>query len=84
MEARRLLNEATFGPEAMKAIGAAFDLAWRQIEGNFGADPRTVEKARHRLATAVLSLAREDSRDVDALARSALEAMARSYKTRAG
>jgi hypothetical protein len=40
-----------------------------------------VETARLRLAEALLSVANEESRDVEVLKRAALEAMARSYKT---
>jgi hypothetical protein len=31
---------------------------------NFGDDPEDIDKARYRLATAMLSVAKEDSRDV--------------------
>jgi hypothetical protein len=62
--ARQLIDGASFGPEALKAIGAAFDAAWAQISNNFGHDPVDVEKARLRLANALLSVANEDSRDV--------------------
>ena len=50
------------------------------IEGNFGGDLRDIEKARYRLATALLSVASDDSRDVELLKRSALEAMALAYR----
>ena len=61
MRARRLLDGASFGPEAMKAIGQAFDAAWKQIEGNFGSEPHVIEEARYRLANAILSVASEES-----------------------
>jgi hypothetical protein len=77
MKARELIDGASFGPEALKTIGQAFDEAWLTIAGNFAAD--TAEAARLRLATAILSVAAEDSRDVEALKRGALEAMALSY-----
>ena len=80
MRARRLLDGASFGPEAMKAIGQAFDAAWKQIEGNFGSEPHVIEKARYRLANAILSVAHEDSRNVEALTRGALEHMAHAYR----
>jgi hypothetical protein len=80
MSARKLLDGSSFGPEAMKAIGQAFDDAWKTIEGNFGTDAHEVDAARLRLATAILSIANDDSRDVEALKRSALEAMALSYR----
>ena len=83
MRARRLLDGAAFGPEAMKAIGQAFDAAWEQIKNNFGDNPTVIEEARYRLANAVLSVAAEDSRNVEVLTRGALEAMAFNYRDKA-
>jgi hypothetical protein len=82
MKARQLIDGASYGPEALKAIGQAFDAAWADIAGNFGNDPLDIEKARLRLANAVLSVAHEDSRDVDVLKKGALEAMALAYRER--
>jgi len=39
MRGQQLIDGASFGPEAMKAIGDAFDAAWVDIAGNFGNDP---------------------------------------------
>src|SRR6185503_21050069 len=83
MRARQLIDSASFGPEALRALGQAFDEAWREIAGNFGNDPRDIEVARLRLATAVLSVAYEDSRDVEVLKNGALQAMAIAYRERA-
>ena len=66
MKARQLIDGASFGPEALKAISHAFDEAWREIAGNFGDDSGDIERARHKLATTLLS-ANEDSRDVEDL-----------------
>jgi hypothetical protein len=55
----------------------AFDQAWSVIAGNIRQDAS--EAARLRLANALLSVATEDSRDVEALKGRALEAMALSY-----
>ena len=82
MKARQLIDAASYGPEALKAMGQAFDEAWQTIEGNFGHDPQDIEKARLRLARALLSVASEDSRDVEVLRRGALQAMALSYGKR--
>lgn len=84
MKARHLIDGAAFGPDAVKVIGQAFDQAWDDIAGNFGEQPATIELARLRLAEAVLSVAGEDSRDVEALKRGALEAMALRYKSLCG
>jgi hypothetical protein len=61
MRARRLIDGAAFGPDALKVIGQAFDAAWAEVAGNFGNDPVQIEAARLRLANAVLSIASEDS-----------------------
>ena len=85
MDARHAIDNASFGPEALRAIGQAFDAAWREIAGNFGGDPRDVELARLKLANALLSIACEDSRDVEVLKNGALQAMAFAYReARAG
>jgi hypothetical protein len=77
MRARQLIDGASFGPEALKAIGEAFDEAWADIADTFGKDPLQIEAARLKLANALLSVANEDSRDVEVLKRAALERMAR-------
>jgi hypothetical protein len=82
MRARQLIDGASFGPDTLKAIGQAFDLAWAQIAGNFGDDAGDIERARLRLANAMLSVASEDSYDVAILVRAALEAMALGYRDR--
>jgi len=56
-KARHLIDGASFGPEALKAIGEAFDAAWAEISNNFGDELADVEKARLRLAKAILSIA---------------------------
>jgi hypothetical protein len=76
MRARQLIDGASFGPEALKAIGEAFDAAWAEIAGNFGNDPGDIDDALYRLANALLSVASEDSRDVEVLKRAALKQMA--------
>jgi len=49
-------------------------------KANFCGDLRDIEKARYRLATALSSVAGDDSRDIELLKRSALEAMALAYR----
>jgi hypothetical protein len=73
---------ASFGPDALKAIGEAFDRAWSDIVANFRDDPADSEKGRIRLAEALLSVADEDSRDIEVLKRAALQRMALDYKRR--
>jgi hypothetical protein len=70
VKARALADGASLGPDALKAIGLAFDEAWANIAGNFG--DGQVEGARLRLATVLLSIASDDSRDVESLVKNAL------------
>ena len=76
-----MIDGASFGPATLKAMGEAFDQAWRQIAKNFGDNPAQVENARLRLAEAMLSIATEDSTDVAALKAGALQAMALDYRS---
>jgi len=75
MQARQLLDGAAFGPETLKVIGQAFDEAWAQIASNIGTEPVVVESARMTLANAILSAAKDTSRNVDALKTAGLRAM---------
>lgn len=84
MKAQQMVHGASYGPEALKAIGQAFDEAWLQIARNFGDDPIDIQKARVRLAGAILSIADDDSRDVSILKQAALERMALDYKKTPG
>ena len=83
MDARHLIDNASYGPDALKAMGEAYDAVWREITGNFGDDHGDIELARLRLANALLSIACEDSCDVDLLKNGALQAMALAYRERA-
>jgi hypothetical protein len=76
-----LIDGMALGPEALKAIGQAFDEAWAEIAGNFGNDPREIEAARLKLANAFLSVASADSRDVQAVKRAALQRLALDYRS---
>jgi len=80
MKAWQLIEPASFGPEAMKAISEAFDAAWKEIAANYGNDAEDVSKARERLAHAILAVAYEDSRDVAVLKEAALQIMALDYE----
>jgi hypothetical protein len=84
MKARHVIDSASYGPEALRTIGKAFDEAWREIAGNFGNDPGNIELARVKLASAVLSVACEESRDVEVLKKGALQAMALAYREQEG
>ena len=75
----QLMNDA-YGSEALETIDEAFDKAWLEVAGNFGDGPGEIERARHRLAAALLSVANEDSRDVEVLKQAALLRMALDYR----
>ena len=45
MNARHLIEGASFGPDALKALGQAFDEAWKEIAANFGNEPAEIESA---------------------------------------
>ena len=83
MESQRLIDGASYGPDALKAMAEAFDEAWQSIQSDFGnvPDQLDIEAARLRLATALLSVASEDSRDFKVLKDAALQVMARNYRT---
>jgi hypothetical protein len=77
MKVRQPIEGTSYGPEALNTMTQAFDQAWSVIARNISRDAS--EAARARLAKALLSVAAEDSRDVQALKRKTLEAMALSY-----
>jgi hypothetical protein len=80
MKARQLIEGASYGPDTLKAMSQAFEAAWREIAETFGNDPQDIEKARLRLARALLSVAVEDRGDERALKVGALQAMALAYR----
>ena len=75
MKARQLISDCAYGPETLKVLFKAFDDAWEEIEANFEAGSGARDAARMELATVVLSLASEDSRDPDQIKQSALQIM---------
>jgi hypothetical protein len=80
MKPRQIIENAAFGPEALKIVFEAYDEAWKCIEGNFGGNPATAEAARSRLANIVLTIAREGASDAIDLKATALRLMALEYK----
>lgn len=57
MPVRKLVESASFAPEALEVIYAAFDAAWEEVASRVGPDPTAIEFARSRLAQAVLGAA---------------------------
>jgi hypothetical protein len=39
MRARALIDGASFGPDALKVVGQAYDLAWAKISHDFAGGP---------------------------------------------
>jgi hypothetical protein len=70
-----LIDNASFGPEVLKAIGEAFDAAWTEIADNYSDVVAEREAGRVKLATALLEVAAEDGRDPRALKSAALGRM---------
>jgi len=67
-------------PQCVDAISQAFDTAWQEIAGNFGDHTQRIKAPCFRLANAVLSIADEDTRNVQVLKRVALLRMALDYR----
>jgi hypothetical protein len=70
------------GLEGKSRCRQAFDEAWLAIAGHTGNDPHDIERARLRLASALLSVASEESRNVEVLKPAALKAVALAYRER--
>ena len=81
MNARVLIDEASFGAETVKAMGEAFDQAWARIAPTFGNCPPEVETARLMFAEMMLSVATEGDTNVEDLHDRAIIAMATHYSS---
>ena len=79
MRARALLDGASLGPDALKVVGQAFDETWAEIASHFAHDATQLEGARLMLASALLSIADDASRDVAVLKKAALVVMSQNY-----
>ena len=80
MQARKLIEGSTYGPETLKVIGKAFDDTWSEVAGHFSPNGLQARSARLKLAHAVLAVARDDSRNSDEIKNAALQIMAMSYR----
>jgi len=58
MKAAKILAGCTYGPEALKIIGKAFNDAWAEIAEHFAGDADRAAAARERLAHAILIAAK--------------------------
>ena len=68
-------NRFSFGPQAVNAMGEAFDAAWAKIARHFTSNPMHIEAARLQLAIALLAVASEDGNSVQMLRDAALQRM---------
>ena len=75
MKARRLIENASYGPDQLKALGDAFDDAWSRISPTVSSRAEAVEAARLKLAEIVLGLAKNGNLDPGHLADTAVQLM---------
>jgi hypothetical protein len=61
-----------YGPETLKAMTTAYDRAWAEIAHHFEDGGLQAEAYRHRLANAIINVAKEDSTDAELLKNEAL------------
>src|SRR5262245_46142458 len=71
-----LIAGSNLGTEVLSAARQAVDNDWAKIAGKFN-DPAQKEAARLTLATAILSVATNENRDVETLKQAGLGAVAR-------
>jgi hypothetical protein len=70
---RALVGGADFDPDTLSVVSAAFDNAWAEVAPHVR--PEAIEAARTTLADFILGLARNGTRDVQALTDGAVRAM---------
>jgi hypothetical protein len=75
VKARRLIENASYAPDQLKALGQAFDDAWVRIAPSVSSSPEAIEAARFVLADIVLGLAKNGSLDPRWLADAAVQVM---------
>ena len=76
MRAKQLIEGASYGPEALKIVGQAFEEAWASIAGNIRNDPAAIEAARLKLANIILSFPHNEIRNAEQIKQSSLQIMA--------
>jgi len=76
MKARRLIEGASFEPQELKIITAAFDDAWEKIAPTISKRDTAIEAARLKLADVILSIANRNAiTDAKEMADAALDRM---------
>ena len=66
-KAHQLIDGASFGPDALKAIGEAFDAAWAAISANFGNDPVDTEMTTAATSTSCAKQATKRSSEASSI-----------------
>ena len=75
-----VLENRSYGPDALGILNQAFDSAWAEIAGNFADDALEVQSARNKLADALLRAAdQQGCTDAEILKTAALRSMALSF-----
>ena len=72
MQARTLIADSSYGPDTLKVLFQAFDEAWKEIAPRTSQDEVAVEAARLKLASIVLIVATNESRDAEQIKNTAL------------
>ncbi len=80
MQARRIIEGASFGPEVLQVLRKAFDEAWSAVADKFNPDEH--EAARKLLAHAMMSMTRDDTSDVAMLKHAGIRAIRSAYPSR--
>lgn len=77
-----LLGAASFDPEAIEILSAAFDDAWERIKqsGSALARPAYERGAREVLAKCIIEMAQRGERDRRVLADAAVKYLAKNYE----
>jgi hypothetical protein len=78
MKTHEVIDRSSFGPEALKVVGTAFDKAWEDVEFKF-TTPQAKEEARTHLANAILSIATDDSHDAQELRNFGIKSLLLKY-----
>ena len=72
MKASQLIADSSYGPDSLKVLFQAFDEAWKEIAPRTSQDEVAVEAARLKLASIVLIVATNESRDAEQIKNTAL------------
>ena len=75
MKARRLIENASYDPDQVKAMRTALDDAWAQVAPSIDDRPEAIQAARFALADIILGLAKHENFDPKWLSDTAVKVM---------